>query len=77
MIMREIDVKINKNFIGLIMAWEISLFSYSIRDIEIILRIWDFIISLQFYNQFKKIASPTDYVITSILIFFLEAKSIS
>lgn len=33
----ENEIKINRNFIGIIMSWEISLFSYSIRDIDIIL----------------------------------------
>lgn len=49
-ILVEKEIKINRNFIGLIMSWEISLFSYSIKDIDIILRLWDFLISLKFYK---------------------------
>lgn len=58
------------------MSWEISLFSYSIKDIDIILRLWDFLISLRFYQYKNQDVSPTQLVISSILIFFLEAKSI-
>lgn len=44
-IQREIQLKINSNFTSLFLSWEISMFVYSIRSFDILLRIWDFLIA--------------------------------
>lgn len=74
------DVNFEEMHLGLFLNWLISFFSQSHSDEKIIFRIWDFLISLKYIviNNNSKTSNTNfiDYLISSILIFFIKAKSI-